>query len=155
MRKVKNILFVCTGNSCRSIMAEGLLKKMLAEKGRDDINIFSAGVSAIGGFTPTDKTVEVMKKEGVDVSSYKTSKLTPEMVNNADIILTMDKIHKGRIVDLVPEARSKTHLLNEYANKKGSNLDPSILDPIGKPLEVYERVLQEIKVAIEELVKRL
>ena len=68
MNKIIRILFVCTGNSCRSIMAEGLMKSVLKGLGKVGIDVSSAGVSAIDGFRPTHETIEVMKREGVDVS---------------------------------------------------------------------------------------
>lgn len=153
--RMKKILFVCTGNSCRSVMAEGLLKKMIKETGGRDIEVYSAGTAAISGFAPTDKTIEVMKRDGIDVSGYKTAKLTPDIIRKADLILTMDNAHKDRVADFVPEAKDKTYLLREYINKKSDILSYAIEDPIGKPLEVYERVFNIIKESIKELMKRL
>jgi len=154
-KKIKNILFVCTGNTCRSVMAEGLLRKMLKDKKKDDIQISSAGILAIDGFSPTDKTIEVMKKEGIDISGYETNKLTKKIIEEADLVLAMENIHKDEVLSLVPQAKEKTHLLRKYANKKN---DPSYLDiqdPMGRPLEIYERILSTIKDSIKELVKEL
>ena len=153
--KIENILFVCTGNSCRSVMAEGLLKKMLKEQERHDITISSAGTAAIDGFNPADNAIAVMKKEGVDVSDYKTSLLDSNTIKKADLILVMQRIHKDMVLNLVPEAKEKTHLLKEYVKLKGDSRDTSVPDPIGRPLEVYERVLDMLKIHIEELVKML
>lgn len=136
-------------------MAEGLLKKMLADKERQDISVYSTGVSTIDGFAPTDNTVKVMKEEGIDVSNYKTAKLTKDRIENADLILAMEKIHKEKVVELVPEAKKKTYLLKEYVHKKDKISGISVPDPIGKPLEVYETSLKMIKESLEEVVKRL
>lgn len=136
-------------------MAEGLLKKMLADKGKNDIQVSSAGMLAIGGFTPTENTIKVMKKEGIDVSGYKAAKLTLETIKEADIILAMEKIHKDKVINFVPEAKEKTYLLREYIGKNTPHSNSGIPDPIGKPLEVYERVLDMIKESIKELVKKL
>ena len=70
MSEARSVLFVCTGNSCRSVMAEGLLRKYLKELGKDDIEVRSAGPSAVNGSPATKETIEVMKKEGIDVSPF-------------------------------------------------------------------------------------
>lgn len=136
-------------------MAEGLLKKMLEDRGRSDILVYSAGISAIGGFSPTDNTIKVMEKEGIDVSGHKTAKLTQQMIKDADLILGMENIHRDEVINLDPSAKEKTYILREYINKKEGSSGFGIPDPIGRPMEVYERVLGMIKESIEELMKRL
>lgn len=136
-------------------MAEALLRKMLRDKGRYDIQVSSAGTSATNGIPPTDKTIEVMKKEEVDVSGYRTFRLNEETIEKADLILTMQGLHTDVVADLVPAAKDKTFLLKEYTNKKGDPQDFSIPDPIGRPLEIYERVFYMVKESIEELVKKI
>lgn len=155
MAKIKSILFVCTGNSCRSIMAEGLLKKKLQEMERKEIEVFSAGTHAVGGFVPTDNTISVMKDEGVDVSGYKTSRLTPDKIQKADLILAMELFHIESILNMAPDAEAKTYLLRKYARVKNEPGGIEVMDPIGRPPEIYERVSTMIKRSIEELVKTL
>lgn len=131
------------------------MKKLLKERGIDAVKVSSAGTSAVGGAHPTDNTIEVMKKEGIDVSGYESSKLAPEAIKEADLILTMDNKHKDKVLSYAPYAAQKTFLLNEFINKKNGKLDFVIPDPISLPMEVYERVFGMIKEAVEELAKRL
>ncbi len=155
MSKIRSVLFVCTGNTCRSVMAEGLLKKYLKDNGRDDVTVQSAGLSALGGQAPTMETVMVAKADGVDVSGHKSQYLTGELIRSADLILTMEEYHKNRIAQWVPEASGKTFLLKEFgtasAAKNLSRLD--IADPIGMPLEAYRESEKEIKAEIERIGK--
>ena len=157
MNKTKTILFVCTGNSCRSVLAEGLLKKYLEEKRRNDIRVISAGTGAVDGFSPMENTIEVMKKEDVDVSGYKTALVTDEMIKTADLVFVMEEFHKDKILERVPDAKDKTFLLRAF--KRESNDEPQggvdVLDPIGRPIRDYEYTLKMIKEEIEKIIKFL
>lgn len=157
MDKIKSILFICTGNSCRSIMAEGLMKKYLNELGKDYIEVRSAGISALAGFPPTEETIDVMKKEGVDVSSFKSLRAGEDLIKNSDLILVMEDMHKDFITRIVPEAASKTYLLKEFLadEDKAYSENHNIPDPIGKPLEYYKLSFQLIKDQIERIAKLL
>ena len=134
--KYRNILFVCTGNSCRSPMAEGLLKHMLGESREDEFNIISAGIAAPVGIKATPKAIEVMRNHDMDISGHRTRKLTNKEIEKADIILVMERSHKDAIISEVPDAGSKTFLLGGF---KSAAIDPDknidIPDPIGMPVE--------------------
>jgi len=148
---VKKILFVCTGNSCRSVMAEGLLRHLLQKKGRNDIQVLSAGVSTIGGMEPTPETVEVMNSMGVDVSGHISQPVTPDLIRHADIIFCMEEFHKEWILSGAPDAAPKTHLLKTFQVSQ-SMKDANIPDPIGRPKEVYESCLMTIRDAVDRVV---
>ena len=150
MKDIKKILVVCTGNACRSPMAEGFLRKELSQA--DGFIITSAGISAASGMRPTPYAVDVMKDEGIDISGYLASVLSKEFAKAADIILVMTKTHKDIIVDIMPDVKDKAVLYNEFANLD-NNAD--IEDPIGKPLLVYKDVCNKIKKASQQIVKKL
>ena len=149
LAKTKTVLFVCTGNSCRSVMAKGLLEKLL--KDRPGIEVLAAGIGAFPGMAPTNQTVELLKEEGVDMSEYRAQVLSDEMVKKSDLILVMEKRHELNILERIPQARNRLYLLKEFANIIDASLD--IADPIGKSMEFYREVFNIIKESIERVAK--
>ena len=147
---MKKILFVCTGNSCRSVMAEGLMRDWLERKERTDVQVLSAGTNTTDGIGPSLETVEVMWDRGVDVSHHSSQQLTPELLALADSIFCMEKYHMESILEMDPEAEAKTHLLRTFRNEaKVQDID--IPDPIGCGKKVYEKVLQQIKDGVDRV----
>ena len=149
---MKKILIVCTGNSCRSIMAEGYLVHRLKELGLEDVIVASAGTGAMGGFHPTAETVEVMKESSIDVSGYTSSPLERSRIESADIILVMESAHKNRIIIMSPDTQDKIFFLREFSSEKTKNI--FIDDPIGKSIEFYREVSAVIKNSTEGFIKQ-
>ena len=154
MRPIKKILIVCTGNSCRSIMAEGYLSKKLNDFGVDDTIVISSGTGTIPGLKPTNETIQVMKEHGMDVSGYISSSLSRKHIENADVILAMEQRHKDIISRIIPRAKGKVYLLREFSSEKNRQKN-SIADPIGKPIEFYREIFEIIKDSVEGFVKWL
>jgi len=158
----KTILFVCTGNSCRSPMAEGFLREMLKEKKEIKINSCGTIFSSFGG--PTPQAIKIMKEYKIDISSHKTKSLSKDLIDEAGLILVMERKHRERVRELNPEAKNKTFLLKEFADSKepppeggvppkAGNLE--IRDPIGLSDEVYREVAEEIKGTLEKALPRI
>lgn len=115
---VKQVLFVCTGNTCRSSMAEALLRKMLTEdlgEKAATIHVVSAGTGAVAGANVSPNAIEVMDKEGIDLRGHRAKRLTSELVIDADLILTMTLEQKRYVLTLVPTAKNKVFTLAEFA----------------------------------------
>ncbi|HXI73036.1 MAG TPA: ribose 5-phosphate isomerase B [Verrucomicrobiae bacterium] len=147
---MKTILFICTGNVCRSPMAEGLFRR--AVKGRGEFHVVSAGIGAMDGQPPTSHSVRAMRELGVDISAQRSRMLTAELVRSADLILGMTHSHADTVALLYPPAAEKTFLLREF----DETLEPyekDISDPIGSPYEIYVECRDQIEQGIAALLK--
>ena len=146
---MKKILFVCTGNVCRSPMAEGLLRHML--RGRNDIQVASAGLGALKGQGATDVAIDVTAELGIDISSHVSQPLGSELVHQADFILTMTRQHYDAIQALHPTAAEKTFLVREFEELRAAE-NKDIADPIGQSTDVYRRTRDQIRDALPSLI---
>jgi protein-tyrosine-phosphatase len=159
------VLFVCTGNLCRSPMAAALLRHELARRGCSDIEIASAGTWAVEGSGATTDAVSVLAARGVDLKLHQAQQLIAHDVVTADLVVAMTSVHVREILDLVPAAAPKIRLLKELAELEYVSLDEEVEerllsfleadrpparrsfdvdDPMGLPASAYERCAEEL-----------
>lgn len=136
---MKHVLFICTGNICRSPMAEGLLRHMAG----DEIEVSSAGLGAGRGQPPSAHAVEVLRPEGIDITGIRSRPVTPDLLEKADHIFTMTRDHLDMLLLLYPEMAAKARLLRFGDAAEGRRAD--VTDPIGGTRATYEACKEDIK----------
>ncbi len=150
---MKTILFVCTGNICRSPMAEGLFRHLTAKMG-GKYRACSAGVGAVDGMPPSSHAVQALKELGIDISRQRSRALTAEMVREADLIFGMTHGHAHAVMLMYPQAAEKTFVLREFDDTL-DEFEKDIGDPIGGSYQVYLRCRDEIEQGIFSMLKHL
>ncbi len=147
------IVFVCTGNTCRSPMAEGFLKDILNRKGKNskDYSIISLGMSTLDDLDASENSILAMAEYDVDIKKHKSRRITLELIEDADLILTMGRSHKEVILAQLPHFKEKVFTLKEFLKEK----DFDIADPYGGNLEMYKNTAKEIHDLIEKLFEKI
>ena len=148
---MKTILFICTGNICRSPMAEGLMRHALNGTA---IRVLSAGVGAGYGQAPSGHSVRALQEWGIDIGQQRSRALTPELVDNADLILGMTQSHVDAVLMMYPEAADRVHRLRDF-DPTLDEFDRDICDPIGGSYEIYLACRDQIKTGIDTMIEAL
>jgi protein-tyrosine-phosphatase len=150
---LRNILFVCTGNTCRSPLAEGFLKKLLKEHPFGGVEIGSAGLAALPGSSASSHAVKVALESSVSLDEHKARLVNAELITEADLIIVMEPGHRQQLLDRYPHASDKIYLLRYFA-RYGSR-ERGIPDPYGLNLEGYRFCFEDIKECVESLLEWL
>lgn len=151
------IMFICTGNICRSAMAHHLLEKKLKDLKREDIEVFSSGIYAQTGDIPTWEAKTVMKEEyNVDMSEHRATYIKNSPINKMDLILCATKSHKIAVLDMYPNLDGKVFTMKEYVYyHRQYHDDIDIKDPWGYDIETYRSCVAEIEECIDLLLQKI
>lgn len=144
---MKTVLFVCTGNTCRSPMAEALFRHRIGADAGWDSN--SAGLYACSGSPATANAIAAAKELGVDLSHHRSKPLTKELVRSADLIVAMTDDHRFQILRCFPKVGKKVFLIKSFGT---SNVPTDVSDPFGGSLSVYKKTRDEIDRALSDLI---
>jgi glycine hydroxymethyltransferase len=141
---MKKILFVCTGNTCRSPMAEAMMRELL--KDRKDLTVISAGVSASKGTPASPLAVSALAEFGIQLNSFGSQQLTEELLENSSHVFTMTRNHQRLIEELFPSHSKKVHLVGHFTKIQGD-----VPDPMGQGPATYKRCRDVIKSALAQI----
>ncbi len=148
------IMFVCTGNTCRSAMADGFAKKIIKDKNLN-IEVYSAGIFAMTGEHASYNSVAIMKEYDVDIALHKATAIEQSNVEEMDLILCATKTQKAELIVRYNNLKEKIYTMKEYAGIDNNGADMDIKDPWGFNINTYRICAAEISVCIEKIIEKL
>jgi len=146
----KTVLFVCSGNTCRSPLAAALTRKMMADGGNSLWTVKSAGLAVFAAAPASAAAAAVAAEYGLTLSEHCSRRLTSEMLADADLVLVMTASHKVQVLQKSPQSAGKVHTLKEYAGRVGD-----VEDPFGGGLSAYRAMARELADLTALILKKL
>lgn len=148
------IMFVCTGNTCRSAMADGLAKKIIKEKNLN-IQVYSAGTFAMTGEHASYNSVAIMKEYDVDIALHEATNIEESNIQNMDLILCATKNHKSELISRYNNLKEKIYTMKEYAELDNNQTDMDIKDPWGYNINTFRICAAEISLCIDKIIEKI
>ena len=150
------IMFICTGNICRSAMAEWLLKQKIKEAKRNDIEVYSCGVYAQDGDTPTYEAKAVMQDEyGINMEEHRATNIRNSKIEEMDLILCATNRHKREVIAMYSNLKEKVFTMKEYVDYDREYHDKiDIKDPWGYDIETYRSCVAEIEECVNGILEK-
>lgn len=150
-----NIMFVCTGNICRSAMADWMMKKLAKDHKREDIKVFSSGVCALDGDHATQNAIFAAREYDVEWKEHRAINVRRTNMKDMNYIFGMTTSHKYELIQMYPELKDKIYTLKEFINLKDNKQakDIDIEDPWGYDLFIYRKCATQIYDCLEKLIK--
>lgn len=149
------VLFICSGNTCRSPMASALLLSRIEEKSEvlepGEIQVWSAGLFAEEGLPASPKAIEAMREQGIDISRHRSSLVRESLIRDADIILCMTNSQRSYIMDRFAGKSVKIYTLSEFTGDEAGE----VLDPYGQDLDTYRKSLGQIRLLVDRLLDKI
>lgn len=147
------IMFICTGNICRSAMAHKLFEKKLKDSNIKNVEVFSCGIYAEDGDYATYNAEEAMEEYDVDMKSHRATNIRNTSIQEMDLILCATVQHKNAVLKMYSKLNEKVYTMKEYVNNDTSDLD--IKDPWGYDIYVYRKCASEINECLEKLIQKI
>ena len=144
------VLFVCSGNTCRSPLAEAIAKKLVADAGRTDVEVSSAGTHAWVGSPASDGAVLVGMERGLDLTTHRSRLLTREILDESDLVLVMSPSHLARVRELSPKVNA--HLLGGFSTGRANH---AVQDPFGGDLAAYRETTDDLELELSGLLEKI
>ncbi|HAP32371.1 MAG TPA: hypothetical protein DCQ14_04880, partial [Firmicutes bacterium] len=145
------VLFVCSGNTCRSVMAEAFFRRQWERENLPgEAQVCSAGLMTVDGLSPSREALAILREEGLSMEDHRSRPLDRELLEKAHYIFTMTDLHKQQLLERFPRCACRVWALGEYA---GTNLE--ISDPYGRGMEAYRLVAAQLKIALDRAAVRL
>lgn len=148
---LKRILFVCSGNTCRSPLAEAIARQVLPARLDFEVSIASAGTSAFVGSAASQHSVDIARDHGLDLTMHRSQPLTLERVHEMDLIVTMGVRHREVVGEIDPDSLECTYLLTNFSDRHHGDIP----DPIGGGRDVYAQTYLVLRDCVEEMAAKL
>ena len=146
------IMFICTGNICRSAMAHAMFEKMVKEQNKN-VQVYSCGIYAQNGDIPTYEAIETMNEYGIDLRNHRATNIRNSNIEEMDVILCATENHKNMVLNLYPNLKGKVFTMKEYVGDTENGIN--ISDPWGCNITIYRMCASELSKIVEKIIKKL